>query len=154
MNSGLYKLLHPIIPNERIWSKLGEHGEHRESREHGKNGKHQPDYSKHSIYDSKHLWLKHSFWQSDDSNTLFCGFYVDSRKIITYALGEHDPGSPKNGRTSSEVPAPCLYFSSVSKLCNPISLLAALVMANRCHTTNHPELRKIVTVISSAAINF
>ena len=98
--------------------------------------------------------LKHSFWQSDDSNTLFCGFYVDSRKIITYALGEHDPGSPKNGRTSSEVPAPCLYFSSVSKLCNPISLLAALVMANRCHTTNHPELRKIVTVISSAAINF
>ena len=120
MNSGLYKLLHPIIPNERIWSKLGEHGEHRESREHGKSGKHQPEYSKHSIYVyiQNICDLKHSFWQSDDSNTLFCGFYVDSRKIITYALGEHDPGSPKNGRPSSEVLVPCLYFSSVSKLCN------------------------------------
>ena len=58
-------MFHPVIP---IWSKLGEHGEHRESREDGKNGKHQPDYSKHSIYDSKHLGLKHSFWQSDSKH--------------------------------------------------------------------------------------
>ena len=69
-------------------SRVGEHGEHRERREHGKDGQHQADD------------LKHSFWQPDDSKH----FYVDGRKIRTYALiGEHDPGSPQNGRTSSEM---------------------------------------------------
>ena len=66
-------------------SRMGEHGEHRERREHGKDGQHQSDDLKHSICDSKY-----SFWQPDDSKH----FYVDGRKIRTYALiGEHDPGS-------------------------------------------------------------
>ena len=36
-------------------------------------------------------------------NTSFYSFYADGRKIITYALGEHDPGSAQNGRSSSEM---------------------------------------------------
>ena len=55
-------------------SRMEEHGEHGEHREHRKDGKHQPDDSKHSICDSNP-----SFWQSDDSKTLFYGFYVDSQ---------------------------------------------------------------------------
>ena len=35
-------------------------------------------------------------------NTLFYGFST-VKKIIACALGEHDPGSPQNGRTSSEM---------------------------------------------------
>ena len=67
METGLYKLLHPAIPDGRTWSKLGEHEEQRERGEHGKDGKHQPDdikhsfyYSKHSICDSKHSASKRS----------------------------------------------------------------------------------------------
>ena len=37
--TGLYKLLHPAIPDGRTWSKLGEHGEHGKRGEHGKCGK-------------------------------------------------------------------------------------------------------------------
>ena len=36
-------------------------------------------------------------------NTLFYGIYVDSSKIVTCALGEHDSGSAQNGRTTSEM---------------------------------------------------
>ena len=39
-------------------------------------------------------------------NTLFYGFYVDGSKIITYAIGEHDPGSAQKGRKSSQMKSP------------------------------------------------
>ena len=32
-------------------------------------------------------------------NIQFYCIYDDGKKIITYALGEHDPGSAKDGRT-------------------------------------------------------
>ena len=43
LSSGLYKLFHPVIPDGRTWSRLGEHWVHRVHGEHGKDGKHQPD---------------------------------------------------------------------------------------------------------------
>ena len=43
------------------------------------------------------------FGQQKIQNTLFYGFYLDGRKIITYALGGQDPESPQSGRTSSKM---------------------------------------------------
>ena len=54
--------------------------------EHGKDGKHQPDDKKHPIYDSKY-----STCQPDSQGTLLYGIYPMIKKIITYALGEHNP---------------------------------------------------------------
>ena len=34
-------------------------------------------------------------------NYLIYGFYADSKKIIAYALGEHDPGSAQDGSKCS-----------------------------------------------------
>ena len=36
-------------------------------------------------------------------NILFYSIYCDSWKIITWALGEHNPGSAQDGRTWSEM---------------------------------------------------
>ena len=58
--AGLYKLLHPAIPDGRTWSELGGHGDREECGEHGeqgKDGKHQPDDLKHPNPDSKHSIL-------------------------------------------------------------------------------------------------
>ena len=37
---------------------------------------------------------------------IFSAFMVTVEKIITNALGEHDPGSAQNGRTSNEMWSP------------------------------------------------
>ena len=100
--------LYPAIPDGRTWSNFGEHGEQRERGEHGKDGKHQQDGLKDSIFDSKYSNCdsKHFFWQSDDSkNFILRQLCRQSKveKIITYALGEHYPGFPQNGKTSSEM---------------------------------------------------
>ena len=42
--------------------------------------------------------LKFSLFPPD---TLFTAFIATVEKIITYALGEHDPGSAQDGRTTS-----------------------------------------------------
>ena len=49
-------------------------------------------------------------------NTLFVNlmtqntlFIATVEKIITYALGEHYPGSAQDGRTSSEMSSPACY---------------------------------------------
>ena len=47
--TGLYRLLHPAIPDGRTWSKLGEHGEYGEHTENTE--KMEPDDLKQSIYD-------------------------------------------------------------------------------------------------------
>ena len=39
-------------------------------------------------------------------DTLFTAFIATVEKIITYALGEHDPGSAHNWRTSNELCSP------------------------------------------------
>ena len=80
----------------RTWSKLGEHGEH---GLHRKDEKHQPDELKHSNYDSKHSICdsKHFFWQPDNSKHFIL------RLLCRRLLGEHEPGSAQNGRTSSEM---------------------------------------------------
>ena len=36
-------------------------------------------------------------------DTHFRALIATAEKLITYALGEHDPGSAQNGRTSSEM---------------------------------------------------
>ena len=66
--------------------------------ENGKDGKHETDYLKHSIYDSRH-----SICQTDDSQHSIYGIYGDSRKIITYALRDHDPGSARDWRMSNHL---------------------------------------------------
>ena len=65
-------MLHPAIPDGRAWSNMGEHGE---PGEHGKGGKHQPDHLKHSLYDSKHLFVTQNiiFVNQKTQNTLFYG---------------------------------------------------------------------------------
>ena len=67
--------------------------------EHEKGGKHHPDDLIHSTYDSKH-----SICQPDD--ILFMAYVATVEKIITYGLGEHGPGSARDGRTSSEIWSP------------------------------------------------
>ena len=66
--------------------------------EHGKDGKHQPDDKKHPIYDSKY-----STCQPDSQGTLLYGIYPMIKKIITYALGEHDLGSAQDWRSLSDL---------------------------------------------------
>ena len=80
MLAGLYKSVHPSIPDGRTWTKLGDHGEH------GKDGKHQTDDLKHSIYDSKHTFCdsKHSICQVDDLKThSFAAFTLTIEKNHT-----------------------------------------------------------------------
>ena len=73
--------------------------------EHEKGGKHHPDNLIHSTYDSKH-----SICQPDD--ILFMAYVATVEKILAYGLGEHGPGSARDGRTSSEIwsPAPHLIL--------------------------------------------
>ena len=94
LDSGFHKLFHPVIPNGRTWSKLGEYGEYGEHGAHGKYKKNQTDDLKQSVYirDSKHL-----FGNQMTQNTLFYGFYADDSK--TYSLEGHHPWSPQNRRT-------------------------------------------------------
>ena len=40
------------------------------------------------------------------TNTLFTAFIATVEKIITYALGEHDPGSAQDWRTSNDFCSP------------------------------------------------
>ena len=56
--------------------------------------------SKPSICDSKYF-----FWPVEDrfKTLYFAFFFVGGQKIITYALGGHDPESPQSGRTSSKM---------------------------------------------------
>ena len=63
-------MLHPAIPDGRAWSNLGGHGE---PGEHGKGGKPQPDHLKHSLYDSKRLFVTQNniFVNQMTQNTLF-----------------------------------------------------------------------------------
>ena len=71
--------------------------------EHGKDGKHQPDDLKRFIYDSKCSICdsKHFFWQPDASKHYSTMWTV--KKIISYALGEPNPGSAQNWKTSSQM---------------------------------------------------
>ena len=39
-------------------------------------------------------------------DTLFTAFVATVQKIITYALGAHDPGSAQDGRTSNDFCTP------------------------------------------------
>ena len=39
-------------------------------------------------------------------DTLFTAFVAPVKKIITYALGEHDPGSAQDGRMSNDFCTP------------------------------------------------
>ena len=62
--------------------------------------------SKHSIYDSKHIICdsKYCICQPADSKHSICSMYGHGwKKIITYALGDQDPGSVQDWRTSSEM---------------------------------------------------
>ena len=82
--------------DKRTRRKFGEH------EKQGKDGKHQPDELKDSTYDSKHY-----ICQQEGLKTLYLtAFMATVEKVLTYALGEHDPGSAKNGRTSSKCGAP------------------------------------------------
>ena len=93
----LYKHHRPHHPNHHPYrqgstscailsSQMGEHGE---PGEHGKTGKHQPDVVKKSLFVTQNALFVNQMTQ----HTLLYGFYVDGWKIITYALGGHDPGS-------------------------------------------------------------
>ena len=62
-----------------------------------------------------------NFGNQMTQKTLFYGFHVDGQKNLK-ALGEHDPGSAQNGRTSSELWNPDIkniLFHKVS-LCGSI----------------------------------
>ena len=43
-------------------------------------------------------------------DTLFTAFIAMVEKIITYALGEHDPGSAQNWRTSNDFCSPVMVL--------------------------------------------
>ena len=43
-------------------------------------------------------------------DTLFTAFVATVQKIITYALGAHDPGSAQDGRTSNDFCTPLLVW--------------------------------------------
>ena len=79
-------MCHPAILESG--TRMGEHGVRLK-----------PDGLKQSIYELEHSICdsKHSFWQPDDSNTLFYNFYDDGRKMVSYALGEHNVGQLKMG---------------------------------------------------------
>jgi len=57
-------------------------------------------------------------------NTLFYVYiYGEGWKILTYPLGEHDPGSAQDGRTSSEMAYGqiCVLFSNLSMFLSSLS---------------------------------
>ena len=58
-----------------------------------------------STWNSKHffatIWLKKLYYTA---------FMLTVEEITTYALGEHDPGSAQNGRTSNKNVEPCSYY--------------------------------------------
>ena len=64
----------------------------------GKIKKHQPDDFKHSIQYT--LFMNQKDFLSTQ-NTIFTAFIATVEKNITYALGEHDPGSAQNWRKST-----------------------------------------------------
>ena len=45
-------------------------------------------------------------------DTLFTTFVATVQKIITYALGAHDPGSAQDGRTSNDFCTPEVWRST------------------------------------------
>ena len=54
-------------------------------------------------------------------DTLITAFVATVQKIITYALGAHDPGSAQDGRTSNDFCTPVSCGALVvSKLRDPI----------------------------------
>ena len=85
-------MCHPTILESG--TRMGEHGVRLK-----------PDGLKQSIYELEHSICdsKHSFWQPDDSNTLFCSFYDDGRKNDIIRAWRTYGGLTQNGRTSSEM---------------------------------------------------
>ena len=76
---------------------------------HGKDGKHQPDDIKHFINDSKHYNhdSKYSICQEDGSKTIFTLRHLWRR----LNMGEHDPESAQDERTSSKMWSPELFIN-------------------------------------------
>ena len=87
---GLYIFRNPAILDWRTWRKFGEHGEH---------GKHQPDKVKHSM-------IKNTLFMAQKTILQRLSQQLKNHNI---QLGEHDPGSAQDWRTSSEMQSSGCY---------------------------------------------
>ena len=79
------------------WESVEKGRKHREHGAHGKDGKHLPD-------DLNTLFMIQNYLSTRCLKMLyFTAFMATVEKVISYVLGEHDPESAQNGRTSSEM---------------------------------------------------
>ena len=109
--SGLHKLWNPAIQDGRTRSKFGEHGKYDCER---------------FIYDSKHSIATQNTLLVNQmtQNTIFYGIFGEGWQIH---IGEHDPGSAQDWRTSTDLRRPA---SHKEFFCQPWRMISFLAWLN------------------------